>query len=122
MEKGQCNTNHQAWKRRHKGTIKIQTNKLNKRWREGLGKILINRIMHHVYTNDLLNHKQLGFPPKNITTDAVMAVKQFAEEGLRQGLITILVSLAVKDAVDAAWWPGILKTLQDFNCPRNLYY
>jgi len=51
-----------------------------------------------------------------------MAVKEFAEERLRQGLITILVSLGVKAAFDAAWWPCILKTLQEFNCPRNLYY
>ena len=34
MEKGQGNTNHEAWKRRHNVSIKIQTNKLNK-WREG---------------------------------------------------------------------------------------
>jgi hypothetical protein len=51
-----------------------------------------------------------------------MAVKEFAEEGLREGLITIFVSLDVKGAFDAVWWPGILKTLQDFNCPRNLHY
>ena len=78
--------------------------------------------MHHVYTNDLLNHNQFGFTPKKSTTDAAMAAKEFVEEGLRQGLITILVSLDVQGAFDAAWWPGILKTLQDFNCPRNLFY
>ena len=78
--------------------------------------------MHHVYTDDLFNQNQFGFTPKNSTTDAAMAVKEFAEEGLKQGLITILVSLDVKGAFDAAWWPGILKTLQEFNCPRNLYY
>jgi len=77
--------------------------------------------MHHVYTNDL-NHNQFGFTPKKSTMDAAMAVKEFAEEGLRQGLIIILVSLDFKGAFDAAWWPGILKTPQDFNCPRNLYY
>jgi len=60
-----------------------------------LEKLIINRIMHHVYTNDLLNHSQFGFTPKKSTTDAAMAVKEFAEEGLKQGLITILVSLDV---------------------------
>ena len=85
-------------------------------------KLLINRIMHHVFTNDPLNHNQFGFTPKKSTTDAAIAVKEFAEEGLGQGLITILVSLDVKGAFDAPpEWPGILKTLQDFNCPRNLY-
>ena len=68
---------------------------------------------------DLVNHNQFRFTSKKSTTDAAMAVKEFAEEGLREGLITIFVSLDVKGAFDAVWWPGILKTLQDFNCPKN---
>jgi hypothetical protein len=51
-----------------------------------------------------------------------MIVKECVEEGLCEGLITVLVSLDVKGAFDAAWWPSILMTLKDFNCPRNLYY
>jgi retron-type reverse transcriptase len=78
--------------------------------------------MHHVYTNNLLNHNQFGFTPKKSTTDAAMEIKEFAKEGLRQGLITIIVSLEVKGAFDAAGWPNILKTLKDLNCPKNLYY
>jgi hypothetical protein len=31
------------------------------------------------------------------------------------------VSLDVKGAFDAAWWPGILKELRACGCPRNLY-
>jgi len=49
-----------------------------------------------------------------------ITVKVFVEDGLREGLITIL-SLDVKGAFDAAWWPSILMTLKEFNCPRNLY-
>ena len=78
--------------------------------------------MHHVHINNLLNHNQFGFTPKKCTTDAAISVKEFIEEGLRKGLITILVSLDVKGAFDAAWWPSILMALKDFNCPRNLYY
>ena len=85
-------------------------------------KLLINRIIHYVYTNDLLNHNQTGFTPKKSTTDAVMTSKEFVGKGLRQGLITVLVRLGVQGAFDAAWWTGILKTLQYFNCPRNLFY
>jgi len=51
-----------------------------------------------------------------------MTVKEFIKEELREGLITIFVSLDVKGAFDAAWWPSILMALIDFNCPRNLYY
>jgi hypothetical protein len=44
-----------------------------------------------------------------------VSVKEFLVEGLRQGLITILVSVDVEGAFDVAWWTRILKTLIDFN-------
>jgi len=69
--------------------------------------------MHHVHINNLLNHTQFGFTPKKFTTDAAMTVKEFIEEGLRKGLITILVSLDVKGTFDAAWWPSVLMALID---------
>ena len=86
-----------------------------------LEKLLINRIMHYLYSNDLLNPNQYGFSPQKSTTDAAMAVKGFIDEALTKGKIVALVSLDVKGAFDAAWWPSILKTLKDFYCPRNLY-
>jgi hypothetical protein len=32
-----------------------------------------------------------------------------------------MISLDVKGAFDAAWWPSILCNLRDLHCPRNLY-
>jgi len=86
-----------------------------------LEKLLINRIMHYIYSNNLLNAKQYGFTPKKSTTDVRLAVKEYIEEGFGQGHITILVSLYIMGAFDAAWWPSILHTLKEFNCPKNLY-
>jgi hypothetical protein len=86
-----------------------------------LKKLLINRIMHFLYSNELLNQNQFGFTPQKSTTDAAMAIKVFIDEALTKGHIVALVSLDVKGAFDAAWWPSILKTLKDFQCPRNLY-
>ncbi|GFG35110.1 hypothetical protein Cfor_01406, partial [Coptotermes formosanus] len=40
---------------------------------------------------------------------------------MREGHIAILVSLDVKGAFDAAWWPSTLKTLKELKCPKNLY-
>ena len=54
--------------------------------------------------------------------DAAMAVKNIVDEALLAGDVIILVSLDIKTAFDAAWWPNILKSLQDMGCPRNLYY
>ena len=50
-----------------------------------LGKLLINRIMHYVYSNNLLNTNQYGFAPKKSTIDATLAVKEYIEEWFRQG-------------------------------------
>jgi hypothetical protein len=58
--------------------------------------------MHHIYKHNLLNQNQFGFTPKKSATDAAMAAKEFVENGLNQGLITILVSLDVKGTFDAA--------------------
>jgi hypothetical protein len=58
--------------------------------------------MHHIYTKNLLNHNQFRFTPKKSTTEAAMEINVFAEEGLRQGLIRVLISLDVKEAFDAA--------------------
>jgi retron-type reverse transcriptase len=76
--------------------------------------------LHHIYSN-LRNRNQFGFTPNRNATDAALEVKEYLEEGLREGNIAILVSLDVKGAFDAAWWPSILNTLKEFNCPKNLY-
>ena len=86
-----------------------------------LEKILINRIMHHLNKNNLMNKNQFGFTPGKGTTDAILAVKDFIEEGIKQRHITILITLEVKSAIDAAWWPSIIHALKEFNCPKDLY-
>jgi hypothetical protein len=68
-----------------------------------------------------MNQNQYGFTPQRSTTDAAMAVKGFVEEGLAIGEIIVLISLDVKGAFDAAWWPSILNGLKAFKCPKNLY-
>ena len=66
-----------------------------------LEKLLINRIMHHIYSNNLMNPNQYGFTAKMYATDAALAIKEYIE-GMREGHIAILVSLDVKGAFDAA--------------------
>ena len=40
-----------------------------------LEKVMINRINHHVYTNDYINKNQYGFTPQLSTIDEAMAVR-----------------------------------------------
>ena len=86
-----------------------------------LEKVLINRIMHYIFSNNLMNKNQFGFTPRKSSTDATLAVKEYIEEGIKQGYITILISLDVRGAFDAAWWPSVLHALKELNCPKNLY-
>ena len=44
-----------------------------------LEKFLINRIMHHIYSNNLMNSNQFGFTPKESATDAAIEVKKYLE-------------------------------------------
>jgi len=50
-----------------------------------------------------------------------MALKEYVQESLKEELYVALVSLDIKGAFDAAWWPGILFSLKTLKCPRNLY-
>ena len=86
-----------------------------------LEKVLISRIMHHVYSNNLMNKNQYGFTPQTSMVNAMMALKDYVQSSIDDGQYVAVISLDVKRAFDAAWWPGILASLRQLRCPRNLY-
>ena len=73
-----------------------------------------------MHSNNMLNN-QYGFTPQRGAVEAAMVTKNFIEESLRLKQCTVVVSLDIKGAFDAAWWPSILKQLKEFECPANLY-
>ena len=84
-------------------------------------RLMIDRILFHIYSNDLFSDNECGFTPQRGTVDTAIEVKNFIEESLRLKQCTVIVSLDVKGAFDAAWWPSILKQLRELKCPKNLY-
>jgi hypothetical protein len=50
-----------------------------------------------------------------------MALKDFVQESINEGQYVAVVSIYVQGAFDAAWWPGILASLRNLRCLRNLY-
>ena len=86
-----------------------------------LEKVLNNRIMHHVYSNNLISKNQFDFTPQTSTVAAVMAFKEHIQNSIKDGQYVAVISLDVKGAFDAAWWPGILAFLRKLKCPGNLY-
>jgi hypothetical protein len=68
-----------------------------------------------------MNNNQYGFAPQKSTLDAAMAVKNVVSDGLTAGDVIVLVSLDVKGAFDATWWPAISNGLRAYECPNNLF-
>jgi hypothetical protein len=85
-----------------------------------LEKVLINKI-NHVFSQGFMNKNQYGFTLHKGTIDAAMEIKEMIKDGLTAEEVKALVSLDIKGAFDAAWWPGILKELRACGCPKNLY-
>jgi len=68
-----------------------------------------------------MSDNQFEFRPQTSTKDAALAIKIFVQESLDAGEVIAMVSLDVQGAFDAAWWPGILRELKEYKCPKNLY-
>jgi hypothetical protein len=78
-----------------------------------LEKLLNNRIMHFVHSNNLMSKDHYGFTPQTSTVDAVMAKKKYVQDSVNEGQYVEAISLDVKGAFDGAWWPGILAALRN---------
>ena len=74
-------SNSKSLQRKQYGTIQIPSNKLAQHWRKILEKLLINRINHHMYKNELLTDSQYGFTPQKSTTDAAIEAKKIHRTG-----------------------------------------
>lgn len=86
-----------------------------------LEKLMINRITAYLNDNHLLSKNQYGFTPGKSTTDALIEVGKFVQRNTDKNNDVVLISLDVKGAFNAAWWPAILNSLREMNCPKNLY-
>jgi hypothetical protein len=77
--------------------------------------------MHDMHSKNLMTKHQYGFTPQTSTVDAVMVLKEYVQDSINDGQYTAAISLGVKGAFDAAWWPGILASLRNLRCQGNLY-
>ena len=77
--------------------------------------------MKYLNSKQLLNKRQYGFTPQTGTTEALMDVKEFVEDSLTKNGVVVMISLDVKGAFNAAWWPALFQSMRNMQCPRNLY-
>jgi len=119
MEEGDNNTNNLAGERNQQRHCHIPPDKPEQHI-STLEKVLLNRIMHYMHSHNLLSQNQYGFTPQTSTVDAVMDLKDYVQRSMKEEQYVALISLNVKAAFDAAWWPGILFSLRTLKCQRNL--
>ena len=87
-----------------------------------LERLMIDRILFHTYiTTTCSSTTCMDSHPREEQLMQQWKLKKFIEESLRLKQCTVIVSLDVKGAFDAAWWPSILKQLRELKCPKNLY-
>ena len=67
-----------------------------------LEKLLIDRINHYLFSNNLINNNQFGFLPQRRIIDAALAGKEFALHHIKQREYVVMISLDVLGAFDAA--------------------
>ena len=84
-------------------------------------KLIINRINHHMFSNNLLSKSQFGFTPNVSTEDALEFVHNLGRKALESKAYLLVVVLDITGAFDNCWWPQILKQLKDKKCPKNLF-
>jgi len=83
---------------------------------------MIDRMLFHIYSNDLFSDNQHGSTPQKGTVDAELEVKNFIEDSLRLKECAVIVSLDVRGVFDATWWPGILEQLRDVNSQEFIQF
>lgn len=88
---------------------------------KALDYLIINRINHHLYSNNILHRNQFGFTPESSTTHTIMNTMNFIYRKWEEGYHLFLTSLDIKGAFDNLWWPAVLANLKKYNCPRNLF-
>ncbi|KAJ2952397.1 hypothetical protein O0L34_g4684 [Tuta absoluta] len=83
-----------------------------------LEKLFVNRLQWQLGRENKLNGLQYGFTPQRSTEDALYDAMTTVYCGLASKKIVVLVSLDIEGAFDNAWWPVIIRELQNKQVDR----
>lgn len=83
--------------------------------------LIINRINHFLYKNNILHTLQFGFMPGASTNHALFEALNFVYQAWDEDNHVLLTSIDIKGAFDSMWWPVVLQNLKNYQCPKNLY-
>ncbi|GFW60001.1 RNA-directed DNA polymerase from mobile element jockey [Trichonephila clavipes] len=83
-------------------------------------KIILNRLYHHVETNNILIPEQHGFRPDLSTTHQLLRVMETIKSGLKNKKSTGAVFLDIQKAFDHVWREGLIFKLIKYDFPSPL--
>lgn len=84
-----------------------------------LEKAIAGRLKEIVHNNEKSSTRQYGFRPGRSTEDAIVELQRAVRSA--RGKYAIGLLFDISGAFDNVWWPSILGSLKDRNCPKNLY-
>jgi ribonuclease HI len=81
---------------------------------------MINRILWHLYSKDLMSPKQYGFTPQTSTEKSLVDAINYIQQALNKKQLCFVISLDISGAFDSVWWPYLLNQLIAYKTPSNL--
>lgn len=88
-----------------------------------IGKLLEKLIKLRLQDTSLapgnVSARQFGFMPGKSTEDAVVELRRMVEASEKRYAVALLFDIS--GAFDNVWWPLVLNSLKDRNCPRNVF-
>ena len=82
-----------------------------------LARMLLNRLLDHLSSNDLLPESQCGFRKERGTADMIFAARQIQEKCLEQNEALYITFVDLTKAFDTVCREGLWKILAKFGCP-----
>ncbi|GBN19486.1 Putative protein in type-1 retrotransposable element R1DM [Araneus ventricosus] len=90
-------------------------------WGKVLDKLITQRVLFHLLSNNLIHPNQFGFLPGKSAPDTIIQLKAWIAEARQEGKHSVIISLDVKSAFSRVWWPMVLHILKHLNCPSNIF-
>jgi ribonuclease HI len=84
-------------------------------------KLLINRIVHYLNENKMIDRKQYGFSPQKSTDDAMHTLKDFVNNAYQKHGFALSIFIDIDGAFNNTWWAKIINDLREKRCPKNLF-
>ncbi|CAK1596680.1 unnamed protein product [Parnassius mnemosyne] len=85
-----------------------------------LEKMFVNRMSWQLGRENKMSNRQYGFVAQRGTEDALYDAMEIIKKGIKDKEIVVIVSIDIEGAFDNAWWPAIIKELNNKNLDKTI--